>query len=51
MCNAPEVNVIGLPVRGLSWSKGTTKIVMSFRDILKNQLYEKPQHVLINNFI
>ena len=35
MCSAPLVHVIVFPVRGLFWSKGTTNIVMSFRDFMK----------------
>ena len=38
MCYAPLVHVIVFSVRGLSWSKGTTNIVMSFRDFLKDLL-------------
>ena len=35
MCYAPLVHVIVFPVKVVSWSKGTTNIVMSFRDFLK----------------
>ena len=33
------------------WSIGTTNMVMSFREYLKNKLYEKSQRVFIDNFI
>ena len=35
----------------VSWSKVTANRIMNFRDFLKDYLYEKPQHVFINNFV